>query len=343
MSSSSELATYKQNRINEQNIIFNRKVSQLYSTLLIQIQRINSSISNSRTKQIRIAALRAQYNTTVRNLRTSLNRTIASIRLFVPKTITFNNTTLKRALLIGINYTGTNKELQGCINDALDIQSRLLTKGFASNRIKLMTDLTEVKPTRANILNEFKNFLINSAAGDLLFFSYSGHGSNTIDLNSDEIDGRDETIIPLDFSETVKDIIDDELKSLIQTYLKTNVTLIALFDSCFSGTVLDLKYQYLDSTNYNNYTENTKSLDTKGNVIMISGSMDNQTSADAVFNNRPNGAMTRALLETLSTNTNITWRNLVKNMRNFLTDSQFTQIPQISCGTFLDIDKNIFI
>ena len=97
-----------------------------------------------------------------------------------------------------------------------------------------------------------KNLLINSKPGDLLVFGYSGHGSNISDKNNDETDGRDELIIPLD----LKQIVDDELKQLIQTYLKKDVTLFALFDSCFSGTMLDLKYQFIDSLNFSRYKFN---------------------------------------------------------------------------------------
>jgi hypothetical protein len=144
-------------------------------------------------------------------------------------------------------------------------------------------------------------------------------------------------------------ILDDELKTIIQTNLKENVTLFALFDCCFSGTILDLKYQYLDSLNYDNYTENSKQLETKGNVIMISGCNDNQTSADAVFNNIPNGAMTWSLLQSLEQNKNktpseqLSWRELVKSMRDLLKKSSFEQIPQLSSGQFADIDTKIFV
>ena len=174
-------------------------------------------------------------------------------------------------------------------------------------------------------------------------FFYSGHGSYTLDRNNDEQDGYDELIIPCDF----KGIIDDELKSIIQTNLKENVTLVGLFDSCFSGTVLDLKYQYLDSLNYDKYTENSKQLETKGNVLMISGCTDNQTSADAFFNGKPNGALTWSFLETLNQNKNKStkckWRDLVKTMRDLLKKSKFSQIPQLSSGQFTDIDSEIFI
>jgi len=129
----------------------------------------------------------------------------------------------------------------------------------------------------------------------------------------------------------------------IKTNLKKNVTLFAMFDSCFSGSVLDLKYQYLDSLNYDNYTENNKELETLGNVFMISGCTDCQTSADSVFNNKLNGAMTWALLESLNQNSNFTWRELVKNMRQNLKSLGYSQIPQFSTGKFENIDLKVFI
>ena len=90
----------------------------------------------------------------------------------------------KKALLVGINYIGTSNELYGCINDVNSIKERITTKGFTN--INTLTDLTIQKPTKENILLEFKNLLINSQAGDLLLFLYSGHGSYTLDKNNDE-------------------------------------------------------------------------------------------------------------------------------------------------------------
>lgn len=217
------------------------------------------------------------------------------------------------------------------------LKRRISQQGF--NDITVITDLTAKKATRNNILEEFKKLLINCQAGDLLFFAYSGHGSYAIDRNRDETDGRDELIVSCD----LQGVLDDELKALIQTYLKPNVTLFALFDSCFSGSVLDLKYQFMDSLNYDNFTENSKQLETPGNVFMISGCTDNQTSADAVFGGKAAGAMTWSLLESLKQNPNVNWRQLVKTMRDLLKTSEFTQIPQFSSGNFVDIDNQIFI
>jgi hypothetical protein len=310
-------------------------VSRLYSVVVSNIRSVQRSRQSNNVKQRQINSLVNQYYSNVNNLKTNLDKSILSIKNYVPKTITVNKN--KKALLIGINYTGTSNELYGCINDTNSIKERISKQGF--NDITLITDLTTKKATRNNILEGFKNLLMNCQAGDLLFFVYSGHGSYAIDRNGDEKDGRDELIVSCD----LQGILDDELKALIQTYLKADVTLFALFDSCFSGSVLDLKYQFMDSLDYDKFTENSKQLETQGNVIMISGCTDNQTSADAVFDNKPNGAMTWSLLESLKQKPNVNWRELVKTMRDLLKTSQFTQIPQFSSGNFLDIDKEIFI
>lgn len=35
--------------------------------------------------------------------------------------------------------------------------------------------------------------------GDSLFFSFSGHGGQQRDVDGDEVDGMDETILPVDY------------------------------------------------------------------------------------------------------------------------------------------------
>jgi hypothetical protein len=335
---SSELDTYKKNRMNELKTIFNANVLRLYNSLIITIRRIQNSRISSQSKQQQINNQVNIYHANVATLQRALNIAIANIQsLTLPKPLVISNTANKKALLIGINYTGTSKELYGCINDVNSIKERITNAGFKN--INVLTDLTTKKATRLNILEEFKNLLINAKSGDLLFFLYSGHGSYILDRNGDETDAYDEVIISCE----LLPVLDDELKALIQRHLNPGVTLFAMFDACFSGSLLDLKYQYMDSLNYEKYTENSKQLDTPGNVFMISGCTDNQTSSDAVFNNRPNGAMTWSLLEALKQNPQCNWRELVTNMRTLLKSSQFDQIPQFSCGKFENIDTPVFI
>lgn len=330
-----ELSVYKQNKIKNLRRIYNENINRLYFSLIINIKNIQKSRLTIKNKQIQITNLVNQYYINVNSVRSNLNNSILTTQNFVPNEIIINKN--KKALLIGINYTGTNNELRGCINDVYAIKERISKDGF--NHINILTDLSEKKATKDNILMEFTNLLINSQSEDLLFLLYSGHGSYILDKNNDETTGYDQLIISCDF----KGIIDDELKTIIQTYLKPNVTLFAMFDSCFSGSVLDLKYQYIDSLNYDNFTENNNQLETVGNVIMISGCTDLQTSVDSVFNNVANGAMTWSLLEGLKQKPNCKWRELIKIMRDLLKESHYYQIPQLSCGTFVDIDTKVFI
>jgi hypothetical protein len=247
-----------------------------------------------------------------------------------------NNITKKSALLIGCNYIGTQYQLSGCLTDVMNIQTKIKSQ-YGFQEIKIMTDETSLKPTKINIINEITSLLSNSTAGDTLFFAFSGHGTTQKDTNGDEKDGVDEMFVPLDFNY----ISDDEIKTLFDKELKTGVSLFCLFDCCHSGTILDLKYQYLDSTNYDMATHNTKDTETKGQVFLLSGCMDNQTSADAYISNKYQGAMTWAFLDTLNKNATPTWKDLVTTMRNTLKTTQYNQVPQLSSGNAIDINTPV--
>jgi len=328
-----ELSQYKANRLSDLKKIYNANcisVTQYYNNIINMVSK-----SKAINKAQQINTIKNILASSTSNLTKKYNTDCLTIQNFTPKQIKIDKG--KKALLVGINYTGTSSELYGCINDVNCIKERISSKGFTS--INTITDLTTKKPTRDNILSEFKSLLVNSQAGDLLFFLYSGHGSYALDRNGEEADGYDELIVSSDS----KGISDDEFKTIIQQNLKQDVTLFAMFDSCFSGTMLDLRYQYMDSLNYDKYTENDKQAITVGNVFMISGCTDEQTSADAVFNNKPNGAMTWSLLESLKQKPNDSWRELVKNMRDLLKTSEFDQIPQFSSGSFVNIDTRVFI
>ena len=248
--------------------------------------------------------------------------------------VTFNPN--KKALLIGCNYTGTQHKLNGCINDVNNIRDRL-SKKYLFEDITTMTDKTEVKPTKNNIVEGLKNLLSNNNPGDILFFSFSGHGTNTIDTSGDEKDGRDEMLVPLDMD----CISDDEIKSIIQTHLNKDVTLFALIDCCHSGSILDLRYQYSNNDSDNTISNNQGNYNTIGNVIMVSGCMDKQTSADAYISSNFQGAMTWSFLKAIKENSSICWRDLIVNMRSLLKKSKYIQIPMLSSGNELDLNNKL--
>lgn len=71
----------------------------------------------------------------------------------------------------------------------------------------------------------------------------AGHGGQTKDLDGDEDDGYDEVIYPVDFRQ-VGHITDDEMHRILVKPLQPGTRLTAIFDSCHSGTALDLPYIY---------------------------------------------------------------------------------------------------
>lgn len=101
-------------------------------------------------------------------------------------------------------------------------------------------------PTRQNITNAMAWLVANAAPGDALFFHYSGHGGQERAVEMDEEDGYNETILPVDYG-TAGQIADDEMHARLVRPLPMGCRLTALFDSCHSGTALDLPYVYATS------------------------------------------------------------------------------------------------
>jgi len=152
----------------------------------------------------------------------------------------------KKALLIGINYFGQQGELRGCINDVNNIKSLIQSRGFMEDQMLILTDDqrdSRGHPTRRNIIEGMHWLVSNAQPNDSLFFHYSGHGSQKTDQDSDEVDGSDETIVPVDYQSS-GDIVDDEMNAILVQQLPRGARLTAIFDSCHSATALDLPFVY---------------------------------------------------------------------------------------------------
>lgn len=151
----------------------------------------------------------------------------------------------KRAVLIGINYTGQQGQLSGCHNDVKNMKEYLMNiHGFEErNMTVLMDDGRHISPTRANIMQAYRDLARNSAPGDTVFIHYSGHGGRVRDTSGDEDDGYDETLIPVDFQRSGQ-ITDDELFRDLVKPMPKGVLMTSLMDCCHSGTVLDLPYRF---------------------------------------------------------------------------------------------------
>ena len=111
----------------------------------------------------------------------------------------------KIALLMGLNYRGSSAELSGCIHDVVNT-GKVLEEvyGYKSEDILYMTDDSEIKPTARNILAQLIRLSERTYQEDIkeIWVSYSGHGTYVKDVNDDEDDGKDESLVPLDYKES---------------------------------------------------------------------------------------------------------------------------------------------
>lgn len=280
---------------------------------------------------------------------------------------------MKRAFLCGINYTGSSNPLNGCVNDVKDINNFLVSScGYEQKNITLITDETQslVKPTRQNMERGIINFVKGCLSGDILFFYYSGHGSNIRDKNNDETDGRDEVLVPLDYEKSGV-ITDDWLFTNLVSILPAGVTLWSFADCCHSGTMIDFYYNLqcnsvcsvkepktYDTKQWsNNYSVSSeRGKITTADVYFFSGCRDSQTSADVTINNRGQGAFTSCFLDLLRKNCTrlqngsmkfnsgtISLNEMLKEITCNLIIRGFDQRPQLSFGRIQDFSRKFVL
>jgi hypothetical protein len=228
----------------------------------------------------------------------------------------------KRALLIGINYPNTPNQLQGCINDVVEMKSLIIDAyGFNPNTIvTLRDDDPSNMPTRARILQELKILLANATLTTQIFLHYSGHGTNITDTGTDETDRLDECIVPSDYL-TAGLITDDEI-NVIANGLKGIG--IAIFDCCRSGTIMDLPFTGITTHSIEGF-------------YCFSGCRDNQDAVEETMGTSgsntglPQGAMTMTFISTLrALNYYPTVPTLYNAILTNLQQGGYSQTPQLT-------------
>lgn len=222
---------------------------------------------------------------------------------------------------IGICYPEGDLHLRGCHNDVIHIQSFLskLYSAFDINYYILIdTDdrlcgtsdnIHYNTPTKDNIQTTLLNMIDKF---EYIIITYSGHGSNVIDWNGDEQDGRDEAICPIDFKDNGF-ILDDWFKHDFLKKLNKQVKVRILMDCCHSGTIMDLKYKY-DIRYPTIFSTNLPALDC--DVQCLSGCGDEQSSFDVYTTFKFQGAFTHCFLKTF--NAQLNTKRLCSNINNEL-------------------------
>lgn len=245
---------------------------------------------------------------------------------------------MKRALLIGINEYPT-QPLNGCINDVTDFANHLVAShGFAAADIRLLTD---ARATADAIRERLEWFVSGVKTGDTLLLHFSGHGTLFPLRDGDgEVSEVHGVLCPVDFDWTEEhSIFDVELREILNKAPK-GTEFIFVSDSCHSGELTrrfrarmfvppaDIRWRLRTAAERKIMPKLLEAHDRCG---LISGCRKDQTSADAYFDGRFNGALTYFLLRTLKEpgGLDLPLTGLVDSIRSRLSQAAYDQEPQL--------------
>lgn len=262
----------------------------------------------------------------------------------------------KKAFLCGINrYEIPGADLRGCVNDVENMSDVLIDLyGFDQADITVVTDL---RATKAKIQCGLEDLVAGAEAGDVLYFHFSGHGSNVPDQDGDEADNRDEIFCPTDLD--WRDPLRDDWVRRLLDRLDEGVNLTFVSDCCHSGSITraiqppdaDKLERYLPCPRDLFAAESSRTLrgETRGGrraresaaaatdvkevdltEVLITGCRADQTSADAYLDGDYHGALTHSLASALrDANGDISYRDLHRQALARLAAGNFSQTPQL--------------
>lgn len=256
---------------------------------------------------------------------------------------------------VGINAYSSSP-LNGCINDIEDMFDLLSNKFefYPGDNMRLLCDS---RATKAAIWDRLTWLVSVAKEGDICVFNYSGHGASLPNRKyNGEVDGIDECLVPFDFDWTYdRMLLDDDLGKIADGVANKGAIPTFIIDACHSGTILrDFSFQPPKKVRYilppidirARITPKLKTrtiankVEDNENAILISGCKENQTSADAYFKGRYNGALTYSLVKALNKNSNMTYIELEKILSKDL-EGKFSQTPMV-IGTEKLLNRKVF-
>ena len=267
----------------------------------------------------------------------------------------------KFALQVGIDDYQYVNQLDGCVQDILDMKAVLIQKfGFPEKNI---LTLTNRQATHEAIIAAFKTQLIENARKNpnaIVVFQYSGHGSQVDDTNGDEADKLDETLVSADSRDPENkhfDIIDDELNDLFEQLSQYTSNITFILDSCHSESATrapgkvrsvpkDVRPQPpqppLASSRSTSQTRDGDRIDVlprNERYVTISGSRSTEVSNERRGSGgRTTGAMTYYLIRALQrARPDTTYRELMEEVAKAVTLEFPAQHPQVEG----DIRRNV--
>ena len=152
----------------------------------------------------------------------------------------------KRAFLVGISHydtalTGYQWNNINGVEDVNLLSPILMKQGFS------LTTIIDEQATYQNITTQLSSFIKNTKKGDIVYLHFSSHGQPVEDIDGDEEDGWDESIVPIDayklykrgFYEGKNHLLDDQLNQYVNKLrekIGAEGFLYVVIDACHAGT-----------------------------------------------------------------------------------------------------------
>ena len=238
--------------------------------------------------------------------------------------LTVANAQRKRAFLVGISHYDT--ALTGYqwnnINGMEDVKLLcpvLKKQGF------VITALLDGQATFSNIVSQVAQFTSKTKKGDIVYLHFSTHGQPVEDINGDEEDGWDESIVPIDayklykkgVYEGKKHLTDDLLNKYIKNLrerIGPSGYLYVIVDACHAGTSSRANDETIRGTHvgftYNNKvfkpSNNKKShyrieaLANQSNVMFVEACRPDQVNTEIIVGGKRYGPLSFNIAQTLS-------------------------------------------
>jgi metacaspase-1 len=142
------------------------------------------------------------------------------------------------SLHVGLNridpahYDGNDGELGACVGDAEAMEALARAQGYG-----VMNVLRDDQGTREAVMGSISDAAKQLNPGDMFLFTYSGHGSQTFDLNKDEDANDDDGGLDETWCLYNGMLVDDEAYELWKKF-KPGVRVLVLLDCCHSGSAI---------------------------------------------------------------------------------------------------------
>jgi len=253
---------------------------------------------------------------------------------------------VKRALLVGVNKYFKRPGDPWYLHSDIDvdrIKAVLTSPRFAFKSENITVIKTQEQTTHKGIVDAFEKLIDDTKKGDLVYFHFSGHGSQIDDTAIKHLNGKSNTLVPSDFDwlnePTYNEITDVEIRELVAKLDQKKPLLATLtFDCCNSGGVTRGRHRNRGFEHHTDHgSANPEALaastpmkftnPTMSNIVVLTACQPNQKAFECDADGQEAGLFTYALCQSLmNAKPTDTYRDVLEKMRAEMIDHESAEL-----------------